>query len=1090
MTTTQKLNAYFARKFLQKLELDSVYREKVDKILGLLEKANPADLQVKISEVREVLYPEFSAVSANRALNSLANQINESAKAREVEIALMVSSDKSAAERAVWFESPVPDQTNFDDLKPWGASLFADKVIALVTFNEHETAAVLKTFCPGGKPEPCYLVPGIACNLLGVWKNGLTIIHCMSEQAENPAQSTCHALVDALKEKLAAIIAVGIAFGVDKEKQAIGDVLVAESVYGYETTRETKGITEPRGIPHSCSDKLLQMFKIANQRLKDSVSWPALHFGVLLSGNKKIDDKDFRDALVKRVYGAIGGEMEGVGLYFAAKTEEIRWLVVKAICDWADGDVNNPQKERHQEFAAGHAARVVHTVLCGLDGERTKTGKDDENPFKEMFEQFKREILQEIRENFNIAESLKKHPSPDAETKRLHKLAMEATRAGKYEEAQNYLKQALERSEDNTRPYRLDAIRTWMLSAENVRAQTENATLGAARITELREEIKSIYDRIVEEFGYDDSLDIQEQVAKALFNKATPLRQQGKTEEELAVYEELDRRFGQDTSPSMREQVAKALLYKGMTLGRQGKTEEELAVYERLERRFGQDNSPSVRELVAKALVGKGITLGRQGKTEKALAVCEEIERRFGQDDSPGVRTGVALALVGKGVALGEQGKIGEELAAYEEIERRFGKDDSPDVRKQVAMALFNKAVTLGQQGKTEEKLAVYKKINLRFGQDTLPDVREQVASALVNKGVNLGQQGKIEEELAVYEEIERRFGQDTSPNVREQVASALVNKGVNLGQQGKNGKALAVYEEIERRFGQDTSPGMREPVAMALVNKGVVLGQQGKNGKALAVYEEIERRFGQDASPSVRRLVAKAFLCKGVVLERQGETGEALAVYTEIDLRFGQDTSPGMREPVAEALFNKGAILGQQGKIEEELAACEEIDHRFGQDASPGVREQVAKALVNKGVTLRQQGKAGEALTVYTEIDYRFGQDTSPGVREPVAMALVNKGVTLGRQGKIEEELAAYEEIDHRFGQDASPGVREQVAKALVNKAVRLFEYHNDAAGALAVSNLVLARYGNSPEPALQEICSRVLQNSVEPLFVLGKIP
>jgi hypothetical protein len=80
MTTTQKLNAYFTRKFLQKLELDSAYREKIDKILGLLKKANPADLQVKVSEVRGVLYPELSTVSTHRALDSLANQINERAE--------------------------------------------------------------------------------------------------------------------------------------------------------------------------------------------------------------------------------------------------------------------------------------------------------------------------------------------------------------------------------------------------------------------------------------------------------------------------------------------------------------------------------------------------------------------------------------------------------------------------------------------------------------------------------------------------------------------------------------------------------------------------------------------------------------------------------------------------------------------------------------------------------------------------------------------------------------------------------------------------------------------------------------------------
>jgi hypothetical protein len=107
--------------------------------------------------------------------------------------------------------------------------------------------------------------------------------------------------------------------------------------------------------------------------------------------------------------------------------------------------------------------------------------------------------------------------------------------------------------------------------------------------------------------------------------------------------------------------------------------------------------------------------------------------------------------------------------------------------------------------------------------------------------------------------------------------------------------------------------------------------------------------------------------------------------------------------------------------------------------------------------------------------------------VRDLLASVLIDKGMILGQQGKSGEELAVYEEIDRRFGQDTSPGMHKQVAKALVNKASTLFDDHDDAIGALATLNQVLARYGNSPEPALQKQCFHALQNSVEPLLVLG---
>jgi tetratricopeptide (TPR) repeat protein len=242
-----------------------------------------------------------------------------------------------------------------------------------------------------------------------------------------------------------------------------------------------------------------------------------------------------------------------------------------------------------------------------------------------------------------------------------------------------------------------------------------------------------------------------------------------------------------------------------------------------------------------------------------------------------------------------------------------------------------------------------------------------------------------------------------------------------------------------------------------------------------------------QDAAPDARKQAAALF-GKGETLKEQGKTGEALAVYEEIDRRFSQDTSPDVRMLVALALFSKGATLGEQGKTGESLAVYEEIDRRFGQDTSPDVRAWVVLALLSKGLTLGQQGKTGEALVVYEEIERRFSQDTSPGMREKVAAALLGKGAALREQGKIGEALAVYEEIDRRFGQDASPDVRKLVVSVLANEAARLFEFHNDAADALAVLDSVLARCGNSPGPALQAECFRALKNSVEPLLVLEK--
>lgn len=71
----------------------------------------------------------------------------------------------------------------------------------------------------------------------------------------------------------------------------------------------------------------------------------------------------------------IGGEMEGVGLAAAlSRTNNSNWIVVKAICDWADGN-KGEDKENRQRIAAKNAIdfckRLFNTdMLTHIDGVR------------------------------------------------------------------------------------------------------------------------------------------------------------------------------------------------------------------------------------------------------------------------------------------------------------------------------------------------------------------------------------------------------------------------------------------------------------------------------------------------------------------------------------------------------------------------------------------------------------------------------------------------------------------------------------------------------------------------------------------------
>jgi len=85
----------------------------------------------------------------------------------------------------------------------------------------------------------------------------------------------------------------------------------------------------------------------------------------MLSGEKLIDNVDYRDRLRSLGDQIEGGEMEGAGLYSAAAERKVEWIIVKAICDWADGNKRR-NKTRRQTIAAEQAVGfVLHALQQG-----------------------------------------------------------------------------------------------------------------------------------------------------------------------------------------------------------------------------------------------------------------------------------------------------------------------------------------------------------------------------------------------------------------------------------------------------------------------------------------------------------------------------------------------------------------------------------------------------------------------------------------------------------------------------------------------------------------------------------------------------
>jgi nucleoside phosphorylase/tetratricopeptide (TPR) repeat protein len=238
--------------------------------------------------------------------------------------------------------------------------------VLIVTVTKVESQAVLEVFkkATGQDSKPVVLGDTIYRDLGTV--NGAKAFMVRSEMGAGglgAAQQTVYEGTEQLSP--AAVIMVGIAFGIDHQKQAIGEILVSQHLRLYElqrvgTDKDGKPKITTRGARPDASPSLLSRFRSADDDWDDQK--PKVRFGTILSGEKLVDNIDFRQQIHDLEPEAIGGEMEGAGLYTACQRRKVDWILVKAICDWADGH-KDEKKDEYQQQAAHNAADFVLHVL-------------------------------------------------------------------------------------------------------------------------------------------------------------------------------------------------------------------------------------------------------------------------------------------------------------------------------------------------------------------------------------------------------------------------------------------------------------------------------------------------------------------------------------------------------------------------------------------------------------------------------------------------------------------------------------------------------------------------------------------------------
>lgn len=159
------------------------------------------------------------------------------------------------------------------------------------------------------------------------------------------------------------LLMAGIAFGIDDTKQKIGDVLVSEAILPYNSKRVGKNQTIQRAAATSASLTILNRFKNLRtwEYFVNETDKSELICGHILSGEELIDNKEHRDELLKTYQNAKGGEMEGAGIVSACDGK-LQWIIVKGICDFADGN-KGQNKETNQRIAASAAISACLEVF-------------------------------------------------------------------------------------------------------------------------------------------------------------------------------------------------------------------------------------------------------------------------------------------------------------------------------------------------------------------------------------------------------------------------------------------------------------------------------------------------------------------------------------------------------------------------------------------------------------------------------------------------------------------------------------------------------------------------------------------------------
>ena len=280
----------------------------------------------------------------------------------------------------IYFDSgpaPLPPAEYFQELKdiktkykPFSEDLVQDITVLLMTATKIELRGIMGYLKPMGGTENDKIIETFTNAEAGkikfyIGKYGQCPVAVgmsapgKSHQGPIAACNTTTKLMNTVKPRY--VIAVGICYGIDKSKTSSGDVIVSSFICDY-TCLRVGGTLQPRGGIPSVGATLLQVFSspVDYSHIQDD-NEVKVHCGPFIARPDLVDNPKYKKDLKRLRPDALGGEMEGASIMAAVENATyvgVEAIVIKAICDWGDGEKR--EAAGWKPFSSHAAARYVH----------------------------------------------------------------------------------------------------------------------------------------------------------------------------------------------------------------------------------------------------------------------------------------------------------------------------------------------------------------------------------------------------------------------------------------------------------------------------------------------------------------------------------------------------------------------------------------------------------------------------------------------------------------------------------------------------------------------------------------------------------